>query len=92
MRSWVTIVRHTLQPKYEKKRNERNELPNAARACVLDLDREISVTEVEEVLLKVNKVPGEDGILPGVFRGKALDNTLIEMLAILFNNVMRSGE
>ena len=50
------------------------------------------MTEVEKVLLKVNKVPGEDGILPGVFRGKALDNTLIEMLAILFNNVMRSGE
>ena len=45
------------------------------------------MTEVEKVLLKVNKIPGEDGILPGVFRGKALDNTLIEMLAILFNNV-----
>ena len=65
---------------------------NAARACVLDLDREISVTEVDEVLLKlkVNKAPGEDGIPPGVF--KALDNTVIEMLAILFSNVMRSGE
>ena len=75
-----------------KRSNERNEPPNAARACVLDLDREISVTEVDEVLLKlkVNKAPGEDGIPPGVF--KALDNTVIEMLAILFSNVMRSGE
>ena len=75
-----------------KRSNERNEPPNVARACVLDLDREISVTEVDEVLLKlkVNKAPGEDGIPPGVF--KALDNTVIEMLAILFNNVIRSGE
>ena len=40
--------------------------------------------------LKVNKAPGEDGIPPGVL--KALDNTLTKMLAILFNNVMRSGE
>ena len=38
----------------------------------------------------MNKEPGEDGIPPGVF--KALINTLIEMLAILFSNVMRSGE
>ena len=38
----------------------------------------------------MNKAPGEDGIPPGAF--KALDNTLIEMLAILFNNVMRSGD
>ena len=75
-----------------KRSNERNEPPNASRVCVPHLDREISVAEVEEVLhkLKVNKAPGEDGIPPGVF--KALDNTLIEMLAILFNNVMRSGE
>ena len=35
------------------KSNEWNEPPKAARACVLDLDREILVTEVEEVLLKV---------------------------------------
>ena len=75
-----------------KKKYERNEPPNAARVFVPDLDREISVTEVEEVLLKleVNKAPGDDGIPPGVF--KALDNTLTEMLAMLFNNVMRSGE
>ena len=64
-----------------------NEPPNASRVCVPHLDREISVAEVEEVLrkLKVNKAPGEDGIPPGVF--KALDNTLIEMLAILFNDL-----
>lgn len=75
-----------------KRSSEQNEPPNAARVSIPDLDREISVTEVEEVLnkLKVNKAPGEDGIPPGVF--KALDNTLTEMLAVLFNNVMRSGE
>ena len=75
-----------------KRSSEQNEPPNAARVNIPDLDREISVTEVEEVLnkLKVNKAPGEDGIPPGVF--KALDNTLTEMLAALFNNVMTSGE
>ena len=75
-----------------KRSNERTEPPNTTRVFVPDLDREISVTEVEEVLLKlkVNKAPGEDGILPGVF--KTLDNTLTEMLAILFSSVMGSGE
>ena len=49
-----------------KRSNERTEPPNATRVFVPDLDREISVTEVEEVLLKlkVNKAPGEDGIPP----------------------------
>ena len=61
-----------------KKKYERNEPPNAARVFVPDFDREISVTKVEEVLP------------PRVF--KALDNALAEMLAILFNNVMRSVE
>ena len=39
---------------------------NLLPVIVPDLDREISVTEVEEVLLKlkVNKAPGEDGIPP----------------------------
>ena len=52
-----------------KRSNERNEPPNASRVCVPDLDREISVAEVEEVLhkLKVNKAPREDGIPPGVY-------------------------
>ena len=52
------------------------------------------MTEVKEVLnkLKVNKEPGEDTIPPGVHVFKAVDNTPTEMLAILFNNVMRSGE
>ena len=47
---------------------------------------------MEEVFnkLKENKAPGNDGIPPGVF--KALDSTLIEILAFLFSNVMRSGE
>jgi len=50
------------------------------------------VAEMEEVVnkLKENKAPGDDGIPPGVF--KAFDNTLIEILAFLFNNVIRSGE
>ena len=75
-----------------KRSSEQNELPNTARVSISELDREISVAEVEEALnkLKAKKAPGEDGIPPGVF--KALDNTLIEMLAILFNNVMKSGE
>jgi len=37
-----------------------------------------------------NNLNGDDGIPPGVF--KALDSTLIEILAFLLNNVMRSGE
>ena len=57
-----------------------------------DFGREISVAEMEEVFnkLKENKAPDDDGIPPGVFKG--LDSTLIEIMAILFNNVMRSGE
>ena len=68
------------------------EPPNASRVFIPDFDREISVAEMEEVfnILKENKAPGNDGIPPGVF--KALDSTLIEILTILFNNVMRSGE
>jgi len=47
---------------------------------------------MEEIFnkLKENKAPGDDGIPRGVL--KALDSTLNEILAILFNNVMRSGE
>ena len=62
-----------------KRGSDQNELPNASR---IFLDREISLAEVEEVVntLKGNKAPGDDGIPPGVF--KALDNTLIEILAI----------
>ena len=73
-----------------KRSNEQNEPPNATRVCVPDLDREISVTEVEEVLLKlkVNKAPGEDGIPPGVF--KTLDNSLTKMLAIPY--LIMSGD
>ena len=41
-------------------------------------------------VLYSNNLNGDDGIPPGVF--KALDSTLIEILAFLLNNVMRSGE
>ena len=75
-----------------KRSSEWNEPPNASRVYQTLIGKYHAVAEVEEVLhkLEVNKVPGEDGIPPGVF--KVLDDTLTEMLAILFNNVMRSGE